>query len=185
MKRNFTVSSAIELEKVTGMIIDDIRRRMDDVAQEIVNQSTTACSRYSRWLAPRRLPSQGAGSYGRRHKTWIQPKPQGIASSYFVGNAYNDHEWAASIEFGQEPRAITAKNPNGMRVNKVLPGYKKGRNINSVPYGTKYQKLKPPLQLYKVNWPGSRAFRIYEESWSRQCGRMIPLMRRVLKEAMK
>lgn len=182
MKRDFVVDAGAAVQEVTDAIMRDIQRRMDKARKEIINVATLEC-RINAENLTNRLPAAGGGSYGQRHHNETHHDPEGSMGDS-TGIAYNDHQYAASIEFGQEGHPIRAKNPQGMRIERVLPGYYKERDINTVPYGAKYERLDPPLRVPHVNWPGSRAFHVYRDTWRRQCNRMVSIIRRALKRAM-
>ena len=191
MKREFVVSSGLELEKVGELIMKDIERRVDEACIEIVNQAAFSCERHATWLTPRRLPSMGGGSYGQRHHMGVSP---GFTEHVWnrSRDAYNDHEWAQAIDNGTKRHEIKAKTPMGMRIEKVLPVRGGGQKApQTPPYGTKYVRTRKgarkgsAIAMYVVDHPGGRPFRIYHDTWKRQCGLMVKLMKKVLRDKMK
>jgi len=132
VKREFTVSSGLELEKVTELIKRDVEKRVDDACIEIVNQAAFSCRKYAQWLTPRRLPSRGGGSYGVSHGMGVSP---GFREYMWnrSRDAYNNHQWAAAVEFGTEPHKITTDLPTGMKIEWVLPTRGGGKGQPPVP----------------------------------------------------
>jgi len=183
LRRTIVVTNVARFPSVMDAITDDIARRIDAARIESVNQMTHNVSRHARWLAPRRMPSRGAGGYGQMHGTRIHHDPPGSLGAS-VGEAYNNHEWAMGVEKGTSPHVEYATKGT-MKIRDVIPGYYKGRNINTVPYGVKYERKKPPLQVWKVDHPGSRAFWVYRDSALRMIGMLPQILRRAFKDAWK
>jgi len=67
------------------------------------------------------------------------------------------------------------------KIEDTIPGYYKGRDINTVPYGTKYERKKPPLKVFKVEHPGSRKFLIYTDTFKRLVRQVKPILRKAFK----
>ena len=177
MKRHYILSTPKDVD----VFMADIEKALDNTRIETVNQATHNASRYATWVASRRLPSRGGGSYGQRHGTRIHHDAVG-SMGLSVGEAYNDHEWAQGVEWGTKPHVEYAKTGRGMKITKVIPGYFKGRDINTVPYGTKYETKKPPLAVMKVEHPGSRKFLIYTAAFDRLVGMLGSIMRKAFRQ---
>ena len=175
MKRHYIFTTPQSVDKFMA----DLEQSLDKTRIETVNQATWNARRYAGHITPRRLPSRGGGSYGRSHNMRIHHDPVG-SMGLSTGEAYNNHQWAQGVEFGTSPHKQVAKG-RAMRITNVIPGYYKGRNINTVPYGVKYEQKKPPLEVLKVDHPGSRAFHIYTDTFKR----LVTHMKRILKKAFK
>jgi hypothetical protein len=175
LRRHYVLTTPVEVDKFIG----DLEQSIDKTRIDFVNQATHDSSRHATWLAPRRMPSRGGGSYGRSHNTRIHHDAVG-SMGLSVGEAYNNHEWAQAVEWGTEPHVEIAKK-GVMRIKKVIPGYFKGRDINTVPYGVKYETKRPPLEVHKVEHPGTRRFLIYTDTFNRLVGKTIPMLKRIFK----
>ena len=171
MKKHYIFTTPQSVNK----FIEDLDRTIDNIRIETVNEATHQASRSAR-SNTQRLPSRGGGSYGRSHNTRINHDPVG-SLGLSVGEAYNNHEWAQGVETGTSPHIQVAKGVP-MKITNVIPGYFKRRNINTVPYGVKYEVKSPPLKVRKVEHPGSRAFHIYGDSFKTLVTRMKGILRR-------
>jgi len=167
--------------KDVAVFTRDLERALDNTRVDFVNNATFSARRYASWLTPRRLPSRGGGSYGRSHDMRIHHDAVG-SMGLSVGEAYNNHQWAQAVEYGTEPHEIRAKTGAGMKITTVLPTRGGGRGQPPTPpYGTKYNRLKPPKVAYKVSHPGGRSFLVYTDTFKNLVGKV----RKMLKDAFK
>jgi len=173
--------------QVFDQIMNDVKAAIVDAQVEIVAQYVRAGSAggaesYVKWLTPKRLPSRGGGSYNQRHHAVMSNKGYAESTGTCVGEVWNDHPYAQAVEFGTSSHKQVAKG-RAMRITNVIPGYYKGRNINTVPYGVKYERKKPPLEVLKVDHPGGRPFYIYRDTFKHMNAKLVRIIKKALKEA--
>lgn len=175
-KKHYILTTPQDVDAFT----EDIRKSLDNTRIETVNEATFTSRNSARGLIQYRLPSKSGGSYGKQNQMRISHDPVG-SMGISVGEVYNDHFSAPMVEWGTKPRIVYAKG-KPMKIKEVIPplGTAPGsRDINSVPYGTKY--VPSDIEAFKIQHPGSRAFLIYTETFIRLKTRIKNIMRRAFR----
>ncbi len=149
----------IRSERDVEVFIREVELATKEIRDEVAEDALTYMENASQTLVRGRMPSGDGGSYGKsfHKKTWSR-------AAKTIARLYNNHPWAFAVEWGTPPRTYTSSKQ--MHIDKVIPplGTPPGsRDINSVPYGTKY--VPANIKTHKVVHPGSRAFYIFTDTF--------------------
>jgi len=152
----------------------DLKLAIDRTRVDVVDRCIQYAGNSARGLSIYRMPSSG-GSYARSHHKRTSHDPIGTLGTS-VGEAYNDHKWAAAVEYGTRSHVIRSRGRYPLRITKKLPG-DAGKET---PYGVKYIDV-DINDKYAVTHRGARAFYIYTEAFSRLVRKLPGFMRKVFK----
>lgn len=133
--KGFNVNVTKAIEDWMGGVLDEIRK-----------ESTS----HSRKISYARMPK--GGSYVGRIK-W---RPIRRGPKDYVGELYNDHEWAQAVEFGTKRHPITSNKVMTAQPTLAQKGGK-GRR-----WGMKYGTTIIKGRVF--DHPGSRAFHIFRDT---------------------
>jgi len=139
----------------------DLKLAIDRTRVDVVDRCIQYAGNSARGLSIYRMPSSGG--------------PIGTLGTS-VGEAYNDHKWAAAVEYGTRSHVIRSRGRYPLRITKKLPG-DAGKET---PYGVKYIDV-DINDKYAVTHRGARAFYIYTEAFSRLVRKLPGFMRKVFK----